>query len=186
MRTFDEKDLITWSNRDQAKIGEKYYFADSLSSLKVYIEDPSNDILDYIDEDNLCAPFINRSGCQAFNYACILPVDAVYEIKPEKRYRPFKNFKELFNLLNDMSDSSLTFSETDCIYDLISDQILHLRSKINNTEYYDRVVTIVIEESSTKICTLHTKYANFSDLFEEFEIEINGEWQPFGIEETAE
>lgn len=180
MRTFDEKDLITWSNRNEAKIGEKYYFADSLSSLKVYIEDPSNQILDSISEDNLCAPFIHRNGCQAFNHACILPVDAVYEIKPEKRYRPFKNFKELFNLLN---DTNLTYSENECIYELISDQILHLRSKSNNTEYYDRVVTIVIEESGPKIFTLHTRYANFSDLFEEYEIEINGEWLPFGIPE---
>lgn len=183
MKTFNEKDLITWSNRDQAKIGERYIFADSLSSLKDYIQDPSNEILDSISEDCLQAPFICRHGCQAFNHACILPVDKVYEIKPEKRYRPFKNFKELFNLLNDTDDSSLTFSETDCIYDLISDQILHLRSKSNNAEYYDRVVTIVIEESGPKICTLHTKYANFSDLFEEYEIEIDGEWVPFGIPE---
>lgn len=183
MRTFDEKDLITWANREKAKIGEKYYFADSLSSLKVYVEDPSNQILDSISEDDLCAPFIHRNGCQAFNHACILPVDKVYEIKPEKRYRPFKNFKELFNLLNDMGDSRLTFSETDCIYDLISDQILHLRSKINNAEYYDRVVTVIIEESGPKIYTLHTKYANFSDLFEEYEIEIDGEWKPFGTPE---
>ena len=34
MKTFDEKDLITWSNREKAVIGNEYYFADCLDSMK--------------------------------------------------------------------------------------------------------------------------------------------------------
>lgn len=183
MKTFNKSDLITWFNRDQAEVGKEYYFASCLSDIQNRVNDGKYKFkLRSIDENRVDQPF-ECDDRTCFCFACILPVDKVIEKEPEKKYRPFKNFKELFNLLNDMYDSSLTFSETECIYDIISDNILNLRSKINHTEYYDRVVTIVIEESGAKICTLHTKYANFSDMFEEFEIKIDGEWLPFGIPE---
>ena len=38
MKIFDKKDLITWSNRNQAKIGNRYYFASKIDDLQIKIK----------------------------------------------------------------------------------------------------------------------------------------------------
>lgn len=34
MKTFNENDLITWSNRDKAEIGKRYYYANTIKALQ--------------------------------------------------------------------------------------------------------------------------------------------------------
>lgn len=188
MKTFNEEDLITWANRDMAIIGNKYYFADSLIGMKSCINNNcSIYTLDYIAEENICAPFNCKDSEGNLSYACLLPVDKVIEEEPEKKYRPLKNIKELYELIFNIVRNSEIFgiedkSEETCICELISDCVVHLRSKSHPTEYYGRIISIAVEESGVKIYLLHnTYYENFSDLFEEFEIKINGKWQPFGV-----
>ena len=93
MKTFNEKDLITWANRNKAIIGNQYYFADSLIGMKSCINNNCNIFtLDYIVEESICMPFnCKDSGCN-FSYACLLPIDAV---KEDKTYRPCKDLREL-------------------------------------------------------------------------------------------
>ena len=57
MKTFNENDLITWSNRDKAEIGKRYYFADTLDALQKCV-DPNTSLyeLGLIDELGLKDP----------------------------------------------------------------------------------------------------------------------------------
>lgn len=126
MKTFNKSDLITWANRDKAIIGNNYYFADSLDNMECKIEKGEIGTLIDINGNEIVTPFKTKSNF--YSYACILPIDAV---KEEKKYRPLKNIKELFKLIN---DSNLTYSENECIYELVSDCVIHYRSKVTGRE----------------------------------------------------
>ena len=92
MKTFNKKDLITWSNRHTVKIGDNGYFADSITDLH------SNIKAGYVHE--LMSIFDNNNRCFSdgtFSYGFFLPVDAVKEIKKNiELAEMFKNFMSLF------------------------------------------------------------------------------------------
>lgn len=178
MKTFNEKDIITWSNRDKAVIGNKYYFANIVDEIYDRIRD--NDICTLIEilDENVSAPFIEPLG----NYdgfgcgsACILPVDKVID-EPEKKYRACETIKEFYELV---SNSQCKVSDEECIYQLISDFIVHIRSKSTGREYYSRITNIA-KDGSYYTLILEIGYS-LLDLFNKFEIEIKGKWQPFGV-----
>lgn len=179
MKTFDKSDLITWYNRDKAEVGKRYYCADSLNELlhKINSNAFTNE-LTRIDEDDISTPFRVKRYGEFEAFPCILPVDKVIE-KEEKKFRPLKNVKEFYKLVFYTEGKS----EEDCIYELISDCILHLKSKQSGAEYYTAIRSICKNED---IQILINSSLTFEDLFDEFEIELNGKWVPFGIEETAE
>ena len=179
MKTFDEKDLITWANRDKAKLCELYYFSNSVKGIQRSLEENSSALpLTNINDSDIANTFECQKDEYTLSYACLLPVNKVIDDEPEKKYRACKNFQELFKLVNDMNDSSLTFSENECIYELISDCVLHLKSKQSGAEYHTAIRSICKNES---IHILINSSLSFEDLFNEFEIEINGEWRPFGV-----
>lgn len=174
MKTFDEKDLITWSNRDKAIIGNEYYFADCLDDLRVSIKDKIPCALININKDNCAYTFKNEYLTW---YACILPVNKVID-EPEKKYRACKNIRELHNLVN---DCKCKFGEDECIYKLIGGCIIHYRSKNTGREFYS-LITSIIKHEDGYLVYLGIGYF-LSELFDNFEIEINGKWQPFGVME---
>lgn len=178
MKTFNKSDLITWYNRDQAEVGKSYYFADSLSDIQNRVNCKCKFKLRSIDDNRVDRPFEcdERTG---FCWACILPEDKVIEKESEKKFRPLKNIKEMYELIFDIARKS----EEDCIYELISDCILHLKSKQSGAEYYTAIRSICKNED---IQILINSSLTFEDLFNEFEIELNSKWVPFGIEETEE
>ena len=57
-KIFDEKDLITWSNRNQAKIGNEYYFVNKINNLQIRIKDGYTHPLSNIDENNIMHLFL--------------------------------------------------------------------------------------------------------------------------------
>lgn len=78
------------------------------------------------------------------------------------KYRACRSIEELYLIV--MGNlPRLSMSVGDIAYKLI-DRVVHVRGKNSHVEYY---VTV------SKFC--------FDDLFEFFEIEINGEWLPFGV-----
>lgn len=182
MKTFDKKDLITWFNRDQAEVGKEYYFADSLSDIQNRVNGKYKFKLRSIDENRVNQPFEcdDRTG---FYWACILPEDKVIEKESEKKFRPLKNIKEMYELIFDIARNSEIFgigdkSEEQCIYELISDCILHLKSKRFGDEYFTAIRGICKNED---IQILINSSFTFEELFDEFEIELNCKWVPFGI-----
>lgn len=178
MKTFDEKDLIMWSNCDQAKIGEKYYFAYTLDDMKDKVKRGVIRKLISADFHNYAYTFCS-DGLTC--YPCILPVDKVIEEEPEKKYRPCKTIKEFYRVvMNDLPPLNMVV-ESDFIYDLI-DRDIHLRSKKTGTKYYSSIRSISEDVNGyINVSITSTNYLSFDELFSNYEIEINGEWKPFGI-----
>ena len=74
MKTFTESDLITWSNRDKAEIGKKYYFANTIKALKSAIEKNRTSTLTGINDNDVSRPFCLDDGIFFDYYSCILEV----------------------------------------------------------------------------------------------------------------
>lgn len=184
MKTFNEKDLITWSNRDKAGIGNEYYFGASIDDLKIKILDANANKLEAIIDTSFIGTFKNYCGY----YPCILPANAVEDkiIEPTKKYRPCKNIQEFYEVINNYGSDSFPnkdFTDENFIYNLLGTDI-HIRSKVTSTEYYTTIITITVDvdvNNYVKIALSPKSYQSFNELFETYEIEINGEWKPFGV-----
>ena len=108
MKTFNESDLITWSNRENAILGNEYYFANNIADMWRHVENAIfRDKLVSINEDDFRGTFKSREEDDyAFDYACILPVDKVIEVEPEKTYRALKS------ILNKLKKDWIYFPNT--------------------------------------------------------------------------
>lgn len=173
MKTFNEKDLITWSNRHDAKVGTKGYFATTIIELNDKIEHGMIYKLTGIsDKDSWC--FIGGN----FKYGFFLPVDAV---KENKTYRACKNIKEFYELVfNTKSKADTKFY----INELVG-TVIHFRQKEFDTTLYACITGIAVYINGD--IAVHIDSCNFEldELFKRYEIEINGEWVPFGILEGS-
>lgn len=74
MKTFNENDLITWSNRDKAEIGKEYYYSCSIKGLKLAIEKKHIATLTGINDNDVGRPFRLDDGTFCDYYSCILEV----------------------------------------------------------------------------------------------------------------
>ena len=83
MKTFNEKDLITWSNRDKAVIGNLYYCGLSKGLLEECIIKAKSYELIAIRDDSYGLPFNckNPTRQHAILTSCLLPIDKVYEVE---------------------------------------------------------------------------------------------------------
>ena len=182
MKTFNKEDLITWANREKAVIGNRYYFGDSIDSIKSRIETGDKYRLDSINNNTFNCTF--KDDCGNY-YACILPTNVVIEIETEKKYRPCKSIKEFYRVvMNDLSP--LNMVESDFIYELI-DRIIHFRSRNTGTEYTTAIRSISKDTNECiKILITRRSYLSFEQIFANYEImNADGEWQPFGVLDSA-
>ena len=74
MKTFNEKDLITWSNRKKAIIGKEYYYSCSIKGLQLAIEKGHTATLTGINDNDVGRPFRLDDGTFYDYYSCILEV----------------------------------------------------------------------------------------------------------------
>lgn len=59
---------------------------------------------------------------------------------------------------------------------------IHFRNKENCIEYFTTISTITKDKNDRVRVFLPLKgYYSFKDLFEEYEIEVEGEFKPFGV-----
>ena len=172
MKTFDEKDLITWANREKAVIGNEYYFADYLDSMECKIKKEEIGKLIGINDNEVVTPFKNSGN--SYLYACILPVDAV---KENKTYRACRNVKELYKLVFNCKRET---KDSFCINGLIG-AVIHFKQKGFDTTVYECITGIAVYINGD--IAVHIDGCNFelSELFKRYEIEINGEWKSFGV-----
>ena len=175
MKTFDKKDLITWVNCDKAIVGEKYYFSNTVHGMLYRIKNNSVHTLIRVDESLIDNPFVFENDIGECYSACALPVDSV---KEEKTFRPCKTIRELYELVfNTKSKADYQFY----IEELLG-AIIHFRDKESGTEYYTTISTITKDRNDIVRVFLPLKgYLSFADLFNKYEIEVEGEFRPFGV-----
>lgn len=155
---FDIKDVKSWYNRHDVKVGDEGYFADSIEELKTE-DNRTRTIENIFDDDAFCF----RSPTNKYSF--FLPLDAV---KKEKKYRPLKKIK-------DFHDCGVIKGEDDCLIG----SVLTLRDKKNYNLTRDMKVTDVEYSFDT---VLRINRCSLVYFFRYFDIYINGEWVPFGVE----
>lgn len=180
MKTFDEKDLITWSNREKAVIGNEYYFADYLDSMECKIKKEEVGKLIGINDNEVSTTFKNSGN--SYLYACILPKDAV---KENKTYRACRNVQELYELVFNCKskvEDSFCIKDKDrfCINELVG-TVIHFKLKGFDLTYYECITGIVVYNNGDIDVRIDGANFELPELFKNYEIEINGEWLPFGV-----
>ena len=160
---------------EKAVIGNEYYFADDLDSMKGKIKKEEVGKLIGINDTEVATTFKNSGN--HYLYACILPVEAVKEEK--KKYRPCESLREFYRVvMNEVP--TLNMVEDDIIYDLM-DSIIHIRNAKSSIEFHLNINGISTELDGTRNVLIGNTYLSFKDLFDNSEIEINGKWLPFGV-----
>lgn len=169
MKTFDEKDLITWANRHDAKVGTKGYFARNITELNDKIKAGKiYELMGISDKNSWC--FSDGT----FSYGFFLPVDAV---KKNKTYRACRNVKELYELVFNTKSKA----EDSFYIDELVGTVIHFKQKGFDTTYYECITGIAVYINGD--IAVHINGCNFElpELFKGYKIEINGEWLPFGV-----
>ena len=106
-------------------------------------------------------------------------LEELKELTEKKTYRPCKNIKEFYELVfNTKSKADTEFY----INELLGVDI-HLRDKETETEYFTTISAITkdINDYVKVVVSPIFNYLSFTDLFNKYEIEIEGEFKPFGV-----
>lgn len=179
MKTFDTKDLITWVNCDKAIVGNKYYFSNTLYGIQFRIKNNSFHTLIRVDESLIDTPFVFENDIGECYSACALPVESVIE---KNTYRPCKTIREFYELVfNTKSKADTEFY----INELLGVNI-HFRNKETGTEYFTTISTITKDINDyVKVVVSPKGYLSFTDLFNKYEIEVYGEFRPFGVSDES-
>ena len=177
MKTFNEKDLITWSNRHEAKINTIGYCANSITELKDNILDDKIRLLVSISNDyERCFNSCLLTDHNVLSYGFFLPKDAV---KENKTYRACRTVKELYELIfNTKSKADDRF-----YIDELVGTVIHFKQKGFDTTYYECITGIVVYINGDIAVHIGGSQFELPELFKRYEIEINGEWKTFGVEE---
>lgn len=163
---FDVKDVLSWVNRYEVKVGDKGYVSSNLYSLQ---DDLKNNVALIREISRICYDDVECFSCKAFgtirSYGFFLPLDAVKADEPkEKKYRPLKSIDEM-----------------DCLFDcsvMSAKNFITYRSKVTG-EIYIELLFAVSRDKNDVLSSINN--IPVQDLFNNFEIRKNGEWLPFGI-----
>lgn len=155
---FDIKDVKSWYNRHDVKVGDEGYFADKIEELKA--EDNRTRVITEIIDDHA---FCFRTPTNRYSF--FLPLNAAKKDKPEKKYRPLKSIDEM-----------------ECLFDcsvMIAKNFLTYRNKTSGKIYIELLFSVCRDKDDILSSINNIPVQN---LFNYFEIRKNGEWLPFGIE----
>lgn len=161
---FDIKDVKSWYNRHDVKVGDEGYFADEIEDLKAE-NNHTRMITEIIDDHAFCF-------CTPTNrYSFFLPVDAVKEDEPEKKYRPIKNMLELADIMYGEDRHRGAISTGDLITLERKKDRFRFRILITQLEYGNDLKLVSIN------------YKTLKNLFDDYKVmNINGIFVPFGVE----
>jgi len=161
MKTFDRKDIYSWSNAEKAKqyIRKEGYFADDLDELQKDINANSVFTLNEIKTDTAMCFIYDEGDLYA---PLFLPADKVKEIK-EKKWRAFKDHNEF------ITETQLTVGDLITIHDKTIDH-----------DYY----TMITSLDNGGIVLGGFILSSFEMLLKNYEwLDKDGKWQRFGVEE---
>lgn len=169
---FNRKDILTIATADKAVIGTKGFFGDCLPSLAIKIKQSDIETLTDVTPDvTYC--FESNNDLQ---YMFFLPLDKAKEKVKEPVYRPIKTIDELFHfLVPSFTADYNTFDKVDIIFN----SVFELKGKNSGCIYYKKFTSIRVTTDYGIVLDAYT----LDHYFENYEIEINGEWVPFGIKE---
>ena len=174
MKTFDKKDLITWVNCDTAVPGKEYYFSNTVYGMQNRIKTNTFHTLIRVDESLIDTPFVFETDIGECYTACAFPVDLVIE---KKTYRPCKTIKEFYELV-----FNIKIKAYHNYFEELLGKIIHFRDKKRGIEYFTTISTITKDSTDCIRVFLPLKgYLSFVDLFNKYEIEVEGKYKPFGV-----
>lgn len=172
---FDIKDVKSWANRHDVKVGDEGYFCNHISDLY----DMSNIELTKIERirDNQASCFFSTAFYGGYSF--FLPLNAVKKDKLEKKYRPFKDLYEFYQFLS--------FNSRITKEDFTPNMLLGLYFKYREKKAPRFAHTIVINRIDFDLaddpCEPCIEGRNLGLWFDFSEImNDDGEWQPFGVE----
>lgn len=180
---FDIKDVKSWATRHDVKIGDEGYFFHDIDKLRnfenEYIKPVKSKLSAIRDNYARCFQIDNgRDGDNVFDF--FLPLDAVKKDKSkEKKYRPFKDTYEFYKFLVNPSLARKDFSNK-----LLLNLPITYRERKSLQCTITELITRVVLNETDKACKIFINKRDFEDWFANYEIEINGEWQPFGAVEN--
>lgn len=127
---FDVKDVKSWVNRYEVKVGDKGYVSSNLYSLQ---DDLKNNVALIREISRICYDDVECFSCKAFgtirSYGFFLPLDAVKADEPkEKKYRPLKSIDEM-----------------DCLFDcsvMSAKNFITYRSKVTGEIYIELLFAV--------------------------------------------
>lgn len=176
---FNKEDVLTGITADKAVVGMKGFVGDSLSALNDKIR--RNDVSTLTDIVGNCAYCFEVEHKQ--NYAFFLPGERVMV----PTYRPIATVDELFDfilpefeLVGDENGKQVEFDAYRKAEILLGKKLV-LKDLIN-----DRIKIMIIQDINFKSDTNNSIFLNslsLEYLFHDFEIQKNGEFVPFAIEE---
>lgn len=170
MKTFDKKDVYSWSNAEKAKqyIGKQGYFGDSIAELDNKIQGVFKNILTDIfasDTDRASFPFGNDDE---ETWSLFLPADKVKEVEEPKKWRAFKDLSEFANTLE---------------LDKLIGAEIGFRYKDDHTISSQAIITrIEFHSTNNIVITLGGQGWGIRRLFQELEwLDRDGKYKPFGV-----
>jgi hypothetical protein len=169
MKTFDKKDVYSWSNAEKARqyMRKEGYFADSIAELDCKIQGEYKNILTDIfasDTDRASCPFGNDDE---ETWSLFIPTD---KVKKEKKWRAFKSIDEF------KKETGL---------DLLSKvhyRYITEKPKTITTIGFGVITDFCTCSDETYYITIGDTSFNLNELFD-YEYLVDGVWQPFGVEE---
>ena len=156
-------------------LDKKGYFADRIAEFKDLSKCMYGEFVEYREHEQcfLCEIDHYDGTFDHTYYRYFIPEDRLLpEVKPEKKYR--------------------AFALTEWINQHKIGEIIHYRCKSPKIELrhmytgYAHGIDTDIEKTTSGTMTLGVASYSLDYLFEEFEIEIDGVWQPFGTEVKEE
>lgn len=94
-------------------------------------------------------------------------------------YRPCRNLKEFYELITGAEYSNHKKSNEEYVSYLIG-KVIHMRIKGTNTEFRFKI-TKIARWLFTHLIFSGSACGTLREDFKLYEIEINGEWKPFGV-----
>lgn len=176
---FDLKDVKSWSNRHDVKVGDDGYVSSDINTLQDDLKSGIAQIriICHVRDDD-----VECFCCKAFgairNYGFFLPADAVKE-EEKKKYRPFKDLYEFYQFLS--------FNAHITKEDFTPVMLLGLYFKYREKKAPRFAHTIVINRIDFDLaddpCEPCIEGRNLGLWFDFAEImNDEDEWQPFGVQ----
>ena len=172
MKTFDRKDIFSWSNAEEAKqyIGKYCYFADSLRYLKTIVNEDEKYILQ--DVSNNEKDMVQGVFCDVDDdfWGLCLPADKVKEVE-EKKWRPFKSIDEFKN------ETGLD------LLSIVNYRYIIKEPRTIRSTGFGVITDFYIYGDNTHYITIGDTSFNLDELFN-YEYLSDNEWKPFGVLEN--
>ena len=162
---FDIKDVKSWANRHDVKVGDDGYFANDIYFLDDIVSMNLIGTIEEIDEnDALC---FKKNGTN--NFAFFLPLDAIKKDKPKKKYRPFKSMSELTEIIysKDLGCDNLSVGDN-----------LWIRRK-DDEHVHQNLLIISLGYNEDDLISINGK--SMQEWLDNFEFLAHREWHSFGV-----